>query len=459
MASTQSATSNGPQSTASGNRYLELPPSVADLYRLAITQGPGAAIQDAYQDIQATWYQRCRNFLDKFGSLRAVNAHMERRLGRRDATINALAEELSRTCGIEATLRESNTALAWKERSLTVEVVKLRSELSGQAEKLSAAQDAAKAIMEQSRTFAMSDDDIRMRLAAVAADWQDWVRQYAHRDVALIQSLSRDDKTLLENSVSEFAILDTNCLQEVLFQGAQTKGTPGLFLQGMLASFMSATMFKSPETALRLVATQVGGIHDTEQELQTKADTISELLRVLTTTDEKGGHQTRAMIIRTLSGLLSSHTEGSSSAQAENLHKAQLQISRCYAEEFLKGAARFLCKELDAENMELRNARLAELVEQALIMSTQLWSQRSRVYCGTMEFFDATIPQDQNHTEPHKSQIRLVEEDEAAYHNLPLGMVVQPAILAIGTEDGQRYHEVTRVWLKAQLWRIPHPTM
>lgn len=59
------------------------------------------------------------------------------------------------------------------------------------------------------------------------------------------------------------------------------------------------------------------------------------------------------------------------------------------------------------------------------------------------------------YAEPHKSQLALAEDDEISYHNLPVGMILQPAIVAVGTEDGERYGEITRVWLKAQIWRIP----
>lgn len=50
--------------------------------------------------------------------------------------------------------------------------------------------------------------------------------------------------------------------------------------------------------------------------------------------------------------------------------------------------------------------------------------------------------------EPHQSQRSEVPKD---YHGRRILMVVQPAIVAFGTEDRRNYDEISRLWLKARV--------
>ncbi|KAF3770178.1 hypothetical protein M406DRAFT_53764 [Cryphonectria parasitica EP155] len=47
----------------------------------------------------------------------------------------------------------------------------------------------------------------------------------------------------------------------------------------------------------------------------------------------------------------------------------------------------------------------------------------------------------------HQSQ-----RPEPALLGKPLLMVLQPAIVACGTEEGRKYDQVSRIWLKARVW-------
>lgn len=171
--------------------------------------------------------------------------------------------------------------------------------------------------------------------------------------------------------------------------------------------------------------------------------------------DEKTGNQIRSTIVRTLTQPVSGAPPAQSAAISMSDH-SRTHLSKDFAEIFMNGPARFLLKNITNESeLDLRNAQLIELFEMAFKMAAQLWSQKSKVHSVNEEFFEVAP---MAYTEPHQSQTHLVEDDEIKYQKLPLGMVIQPAIVAVDTEDGEQYDKITRVWLKAQVWRVPHPT-
>ncbi|KXJ86325.1 hypothetical protein Micbo1qcDRAFT_180097 [Microdochium bolleyi] len=430
-----------------------------------------SSINQTHREILIKWNQDCEEFKQKIEVKKERERRKEQSLERlqdellqrqlqleKSETANAkYREEISKRDVRDARWRRKASDWANREHELSSRVTKLQHKIVGQEQKLHAAQDAAKSIMEESRSYAMSDDDIRMQLAAMAGDWKDWVRQFAHKDVGLLKTLHPADAAELQQSIAGFAVTEGDWLQKNLFDGPRTKGTPGLLLQGMLATFISVNILASWDTTLQSVRAQFVGSNASEMTADSQVSTIAELFNTMRMCDEKSGHQIRATIIRTITRAgLNAPGEGDS-PRAEKARRCRRDISNRHADEFLSGPARFLFKELDAGAADLREVRLTELIEQALVMSSQLWSQRSVVYQSAMRFFDGTMPQDHHFTEPHKSQLRLVDEIEDEYYNLPLGMVIQPAIVAVGTEDGQRYDKVTRVWLKAQTWRIPRP--
>ena len=133
----------------------------------------------------------------------------------------------------------------------------------------------------------------------------------------------------------------------------------------------------------------------------------------------------------------------------EQLLAARTQYATSLVHKFVNGPARFL---LDPANLDSREGRLEEEMSLAMQLSARLWSQRSRVGCLDLQTFrDATFCASGNYLEAHQSQERDIDPPNF-YDGLPVEMVVQPAIVAFGTEDGQGYSAISRVWLKGRVW-------
>ena len=134
------------------------------------------------------------------------------------------------------------------------------------------------------------------------------------------------------------------------------------------------------------------------------------------------------------------------------LTTCKAQYADALTEKFLNSAARFC---LNPETEVIASERtdfLKDEISRALDFSLQLWAQRSRL--GVMDlatFHRHKLGKYVYHSElmePHQSQSSEPPEN---YHGRPILMVVQPAIVAFGTEDGCDYHEISRVWLKARV--------
>lgn len=138
-----------------------------------------------------------------------------------------------------------------------------------------------------------------------------------------------------------------------------------------------------------------------------------------------------------------------------SLAEARAQHAHKLTEQFLKGAARCLLRE--PADLDHHQQFLTEEFKRALQFSSSLWSQRSVVrsldlkaleqinggrFQGVREGSDLEL------LEMHQSQ----RQDSSASAGLPLIMVVQPAVVACGTENGVKYDQISRVWLKARVW-------
>jgi hypothetical protein len=133
----------------------------------------------------------------------------------------------------------------------------------------------------------------------------------------------------------------------------------------------------------------------------------------------------------------------------ERVIVARSQYARILTQNFVNGSARFL---LDPTITDARGGRLEEEINLAMQLSARLWSQRSRVGCLDLQVFHNTaFSASADYLEAHQSQEKDIDPPNF-YDGLPVGIVVQPAIVAFGTEEGQGYSAISRVWLKARVW-------
>lgn len=156
----------------------------------------------------------------------------------------------------------------------------------------------------------------------------------------------------------------------------------------------------------------------------------------------KNAHQWRAQLFRIFA----------TACENPALATCKARYADALTEKFLNSAARFCLKQETEWRAGERTNFLKDEISRALEFSLQLWAQRSRPDAMDLQMFHRHELCNYVHfsglMEPHQSQRPEAPED---YHGRRILMVVQPAIVAFGTEDGRGYDEISRVWLKARV--------
>lgn len=97
-----------------------------------------------------------------------------------------------------------------------------------------------------------------------------------------------------------------------------------------------------------------------------------------------------------------------------------------------------------------RRKELYEIIRATGELFTSLWKQKAHIVCRGLDHFQSkpfTVTSD---LMTAHAAYRLDEAD-IRLDGLPVQMVVQPAILAYGNEEGKNYDEY-KVWAKAVVW-------
>lgn len=136
---------------------------------------------------------------------------------------------------------------------------------------------------------------------------------------------------------------------------------------------------------------------------------------------------------------------------AVQLDEWRKRYAKTLTKSFLESSARLFLKHLTSEESDDRNAMLEEEFDNALQYSVRIWAQRSSIRVWDLGRFGAQTSNtlDHNCSEIYRTQATKGPEQ---LEGRPVVLVVQPAIVAFGTEEGYSYDRPTRAWIKAQIW-------
>lgn len=101
------------------------------------------------------------------------------------------------------------------------------------------AQTAAKAMMEQNKSFAESDSEVKAWFTGKEEAWYGWAKDFAHKEPSRLENLPAE----AWDEFSRFVVLGGKALPLEL---KGEKRTPYILLHGMLANFICDTAFSSP---------------------------------------------------------------------------------------------------------------------------------------------------------------------------------------------------------------------
>lgn len=133
--------------------------------------------------------------------------------------------------------------------------------------------------------------------------------------------------------------------------------------------------------------------------------------------------------------------------QAVAIARVEERISRkcaALAIQFREGPVKYLLQ----ENSEQQQVKLVSIFQHAGEIAGQLWTQRTYLRCLYFcDFSQKPFRVGSKIMEAHPSHFQDDESDRRL-DNLPVMMIVRPALLAYGNDDGERFDQC-RVWGKA----------
>ncbi|KAF5972517.1 hypothetical protein FCOIX_9311 [Fusarium coicis] len=371
---------------------------------------------------------------------------------------------LSRSIGFRPGL--SNEPQKTRENDLCREIERLKREIETQKDTVRRAQEASQAMMEQSKSFASGDNEVEIWFRRRSDDWYEWARYFAHQDPSRLASVPCQ----AWNGLGEFVALQDGRLPGGL---ADDPKTPYLLLQGMLANFVCTHAFStpwwifdalshlgvSPEERDRLIHNCVCDEEKTEQILcldgsklptSRSMDTLFDILQHL---QEDSSHKLRVSLVRLFSANgMGAGADGSVRGKNEALIHRRIGHAKYLTNMFLQSPACSLLKDLSSEELQGCSDGLEEQIDQALQKSLELWAHRSQMRCialpqlrdGGRLDFDLGSGLMQLH--------RAYQVDDwRKYEGSHIVVVVQPAIVVYGTERGDNYSCMRRVWAPAKV--------
>ncbi|KAF5620237.1 hypothetical protein F52700_11557 [Fusarium sp. NRRL 52700] len=353
-----------------------------------------------------------------------------------------------------------------RENALHQEIDRLNREIEAQKDTVRRAQEVSQAMMEQSKSFASGDNEVEDWFYSNSEGWYQWAREFAHEDPSRLAAVPCQ----AWNKLTEFVALQGEKLPDGL---AADPKTPYLLLQGMLANFICMHAFStpwwifdalrhldvSPEDRDRLINNSVRDEEKIKQILCFDGDKLPKsrnmdiLFGILQNLQEDSCHKLRISLVRSFSTSgMGAKVGRTVRGQNEVLTDARICHAKYLTEIFLRSPACNLLVDVPDEKWQSRYDGLQEQIDQALEKSLELWAHRSRMRC-------LALPQLRDQGPLHfDSRSELMQlhrvhgvDNWPKYDGSPVVVVVQPAIVVYGTESGDNYSCMRRVWMPAKV--------
>ncbi|KAL4958912.1 uncharacterized protein BDV14DRAFT_206163 [Aspergillus stella-maris] len=205
---------------------------------------------------------------------------------------------------------------------------------------------------------------------------------------------------------------------------------PTVLLQALLAKDVFNKLFTDPFIAF---------IESEGGQSTPAPEQMNELQRIMAKINESQAHIWRS---ETLRNLLQAPDHKGASFLQERMDK----ICRSLATDFLSGPARTLMQPAkNSSETTQRQQELQALYTQASRLALSLWTQRASMRCLSIRdlpLFSVANPITSVHRLQH------LDEDDTRFDGGRILLVVQPAILAFGTEHAENYDQF-KIWAPA----------
>ncbi|KAI9736756.1 MAG: hypothetical protein M1834_000960 [Cirrosporium novae-zelandiae] len=356
---------------------------------------------------------------------------------------NALQQKLEET-------RDMLYSFRHKYSEATTTIDRLKKEIQEQELQVKGAQDIVFSLQRSQAPQALDDDMVRQKLRIALAGLKPWAKKYA------ITSLS-DIKQKHNNEAG----------RSVLSQMSNTsKGHPGsilhkshyskagaIFLTMLLADFICESIIRRPffflheERSSITLRSHGSGIFKLDPP---PGEALEAILTSCRPEDNASTQIWRSDTLRLLDPFSDGKDDTAKKRAAGMTERKESQYRKLVREFLTKSQGRFFIKDISKQETQECNAGLLSIFHAVGDVFTVLQRQRVEItphglYTLGCKNFQSTSPLMQAHA------AHLLDENDTRLDGKPIQMVVQPAILAWGTEAGKDYDQY-KVWAKAVVW-------
>ena len=163
--------------------------------------------------------------------------------------------------------------------------------------------------------------------------------------------------------------------------------------------------------------------------------------------DEPAAHTWRSDTVKLLDPLRSKPSTANEEARNRRERYYQKLV-----EDFMSSDRVYLLQPCGPPEREKRSARLLEIFRSTGEFACKLWSQKVNItLVGAEKLVQKPFSMDDNLFEAHATHTSRLDADPKSMDGMPIQLVVEPGILAWGTERGEAYQSY-KVWLKAVVW-------
>ncbi|KAF5670342.1 P-loop containing protein [Fusarium circinatum] len=338
------------------------------------------------------------------------------------------------------------------ERNLDDKIKRLENDKEAREESIRRAQAAAQTMMEQCKTFASTDSEVEAWFKTNSDSWYDWAKSFSHRDPSSLTKLPSG----AWNDPNVFVTLQDGRLPVGL---AADQKLPYLLLQGMLTNFVCSHAFGSPWWIFDALHQCDPDLSETRRLLGRHVNDTEAAQKILSSLEnipKDSRHKLRVSLMRFFSTHgMAADAESSLGGREQALLDARTRFARDLSSRFLRGPARHLLRSLSDEEWQDCSSGLEEQINQALQQSLGLWTHRSYMRCYDLPILQQlgcdVFEAGSDLMQPHQAH-QLGQPKQSQHHGTPIVMVVQPAIVVCGTEEGEDYGHIRRVWMPAKVF-------
>ncbi|KAK5942985.1 hypothetical protein PMZ80_003990 [Knufia obscura] len=343
----------------------------------------------------------------------------------------------------ERTERESLTEKLKRERdSLLAERAKRVAEDEG---KIRAAQEAAFAFNAQMTSIAQPDEEIRKKLASIQSQWAGFAKEWASKDITKLYT--EGDTHFLKVMTQPYIAASERNANDGLFSKAILPSSGRLLLQAELSHFICWNLISTPFFSFHGI---LADRKTKTEEMNSSALVLESICQEIINDDPAAGHAWRAQTVG-LFGVPRDH-QNQTSAQRASAKRREDRYEEL-VDEFDKGRSSCLYRACSHADYFRRRTSLKNLLHDTGEYLTQLWMQK--VHIATLDLPELGHSPFRIGAEEYEPHNRLKLDDEKTDTSLdgwPIQMVVQPAIVACGNEQGADYAKLKKIWTRAIVW-------